>query len=273
MTQYEPGAYWESLLEGEFNESGVGYPGLARSINLAMYRTLHVSVVRALKLTGAPAAPERVLDMGSGTGIWIDFWRRRGAAHITGVDLTRSSIERLRRQWPEHDFLQADLGEVSIELPKDQDVVSAMSVLLHIVDDARFRQAFVNLASALRPNGILILVEPVVVHRWWGPAFGAEANSKARPLADYSRALREAGLDLQLLQPATALLSNVIDARSAMAFRLLQAYWDLVVMRGIGQRERLGAVVAAILGPTDRLATRILRTGPSAKVLVARRMR
>jgi SAM-dependent methyltransferase len=272
MTRYEASAYWEELLEDEFNESGVAYPQLARSINQAMYRTIGRSVARALKTTEASAPPGRVLDVGSGTGVWIDFWRRHGAAQITGVDLTATSVERLRHRWPEHEFLKADIGEADAALPMDHDIVSAMSVLLHIVDDARFRQAFVNLAAALRLNGTLVLVEPVVVHRWWGPPFGEDANSKARPLADYRAALEAAGLELQSIRPATVLLANVVDTRSAATFRLLHGYWDLV-MRGVGPRERLGTMIAAVLGPADLLAARVARTGPSAKVLVARRVR
>lgn len=271
MSQYEPSAYWQELLEDEFDEGGVGYPRLARSVNRAMYRSMERSVARVLELASTPA-PRRVLDVGSGTGIWIEFWRHRGAAGLTGVDLTATSVHHLRSRWPEHEFLQADIGDIDIELPGGYDIVSAMSVLLHIVDDDRFRQACSNLASSLRVGGTLILIDPVVVHRWWGPPFGADANSKARPLADYQAGLQAAGLELQLMRPATVLLANVVDTRTALAFRALRLYWDLL-MRGVGPRERLGAFVAAILEPADRLATSLARTGPSAKVLVARRVR
>jgi SAM-dependent methyltransferase len=270
VTAYEPTAYWERLLSEDFNEAGVGYPRLARSVNLAMYRSIERSVARALDAAKAISAPERVLDIGSGTGIWIDFWSRRGAAQLTGVDLAAASVERLRSLWPAYDFLQADIGDADIGLPGGNDVVSAMSVLLHIVEDARFRQAFANLAAALRPGGMLVLTEPIVVHRWWGPPFGDGANSKARPLADYRDALREVGLELRVLRPATVLLANVVDTRMAITFRMLQLYWDLL-MRGVGPRERLGRTAAAVLGPADLFATRMMRTGPSAKILIASR--
>jgi SAM-dependent methyltransferase len=272
MTTYEPGAYWEELLAGAFNESGVGYPQLGRAMNLAMYRATRRSVSHALAASGLDGPPRRVLDVGSGTGYWIDFWRRHGAERITGVDLTATSVERLRRRWPQHEFLQLDIGEPDLELPGGQDVISAMSVLLHIVDEARFRKALATLARALRPNGTLLLVEPVVVHAWWGPPFGANANSRARPLAEYRSALELAGLELQLLRPATALFANVVDTRSPVTFRLLWTYWDLLT-RAVGRRERLGEAVAKVLEPVDRLAVQAMPTGPSAKVLLARRIR
>ena len=270
MPRYDPNAYWQELLEGEFSEAGVGYPELARSVNRAMYRTAFHAVTSALKAARIASPPRRVLDIGSGTGLWIDYWQRRGASEITGVDLTAASVERLRRRWPAHDFLQADVGEVGAKFPQDRDVVSAMSVLLHIVDDDRFRQAFSNLAAALRPGGALVLVEPAVVHRWWGPPFGEEASSKARPLADYRTALEGAGLELQVVRPATVLLANVIDTRWAATFHILNIYWSRLV-RTVGTNERLGAAAGAVLGGADLLAIHAMRTGPSAKVLVARR--
>jgi len=271
MRPYEPSVYWERLLEDEFNESGVGYPGLAHSVNRAMYRSMTDSVARALKRAGVSVTLGRVLDVGSGTGIWIDFWRRRGVAEITGVDLTATAVEHLRRRWPEYEFLQADVSDDAAGLPRARDIVSAMSVLLHIVDDTRFRRAFSNLAAALRPGGTLVLIEPVIVHRWWGPPFGEEANSRARPLADYRAALQQAGLELEVLQPATVLLANVIDTRSAATFHLMNLYWTALA-RGVGRRERLGAAVATIVSRADLIALRTARTGPSAKVLVARRV-
>jgi hypothetical protein len=43
-----------------------------------------------------------------------------------------------------------------------------MSVLLHIVDDSRWRRALRNVATVLAPGGHLVVIDPVVVHGWWG---------------------------------------------------------------------------------------------------------
>jgi SAM-dependent methyltransferase len=272
MTAYEPTSYWNELLAGDFDESAVGYAGLARSLNLAMYRSTERSVIRALRQAGVQPAGSRVLDIGSGTGWWIEFWRARGAREIAGVDLTATSVERLRARWPMHQFAQVDVGDQAAELPGENDVVSAMSVLLHIVDEERFHRALAHLAASLRLGGALVMIEPVVVHHWWGAPFGPEASSKARALADYREALQAAGLELCVLLPATVLLANVIDTRSRLAFRVLEQYW-VQLRRVVGKREPLGKPLARVLQPLDALAIRLAKTGPSAKVLVARRVR
>jgi glycosyltransferase involved in cell wall biosynthesis len=115
-----------------------------------------------------------------------------------------------------------------------------------------------------------VLVEPIVVHRWWGKPFGPESNSKARPLSAYNRILNRAGFTLVDLRPASCLLANVIDTRRKWTFRALERYWDLL-SRGVGRRERLGRAVGNMLRAVDTVATRFLAHGPSAKILVARR--
>lgn len=267
--EYVAPRYWEQVLEAGYDESAVGYPSLARSFNRARYELELRNVARALAAAGV-GAPARVLDVGSGTGIWIDFWRSRGAREIHGVDLTAVAVERLRERYPEHRFVRADIADEDAPLPAGVDAVSALSVLLHITDEGRFERALRNLAAALAPGGALVLVEPIVVHRWWGPPFGADANSKARALATYQRILGDAGCEIVDLRPVSCLLANVIDTRRPGTFRLMTLYWE-AICRIVGRRERLGTVAGAILGAVDRVATRILPHGPSAKILVARR--
>jgi SAM-dependent methyltransferase len=269
-TGYTPSRYWEEIHEGADDESAVGYPSLARSINRARYDVERRNVARALEAARV-AKPDGVLDVGSGTGIWIDFWRQRGARRIVGVDLSEVAVERLRRRYPAHEFLQRDIGAAGGSLPEAMDVVSAMSVLLHITDEARFERALHAVAGCVRDGGSLVLVEPVVVHRWWGEPFGPEANSKARPLATYVRVLNDAGLTIVHMRPATCLLGNVIDTRRRVTFRVLERYWDLL-SRIVGRRERLGSVIGSALRGVDLVATGVLPNGPSVKVIVARRV-
>jgi SAM-dependent methyltransferase len=269
---YQADRYWTELHDRGFDESTVGYPGIARSLNAGMYRAFLRAAGRTIDAAGLRARDARVLDVGSGTGIWIDFWERRGASEICGADLAQSSVDRLAVRWPHHRFVQVDIGDAAADLPGDNDIVSAMSILLHIVDDARFERAIANLGGALRAGGALITIEPAVVHRWWGPPFGPEANSKARPIRAYREALARAGLELELVRPATVLLANVVDTRSELTFRLLERYWWLLT-QGVGPRERAGTLAAAALEPVDAAATILARTGPSAKVLLARKAR
>jgi SAM-dependent methyltransferase len=269
--RYAPQAYWDDLLGAQLDERGVGYPGLALALNRAMYDAERDQLARLLDERGISVGPSsRVLDIGAGSGIWIDFWERRGAGAITGVDLTQAAVDGLSRRFPRHSFAQVDIGQAGGALAGPFDLISAMSVLLHITDEQRWRSALHTIASLLAPGGHAVLIEPLVVHRWWGPPFGPEANSKARPLEDWRAALAEADLQLVELRPATVLLGNVVDARSRLAFKLWSWYW-LALGLGIGPRERPGRAAAAALSAIDRPLRRRLPGGPTAKLLLLQR--
>jgi 2-polyprenyl-3-methyl-5-hydroxy-6-metoxy-1,4-benzoquinol methylase len=137
MSTYVAPEYWEDTLGDAYDESGVGYPSLARSFNRARYEAELRGVDQALRAAGV-TRPERVLDVGSGTGIWIDFWQRRGAREINGLDLTVTAVARLRGRFPGVAFAQEDIAEPVAALPAGMDAVSVMSVLTHVTDDARF---------------------------------------------------------------------------------------------------------------------------------------
>jgi SAM-dependent methyltransferase len=228
------------------------------------------NVARAIADARLPR-PERVLDVGSGIGVWIDFWQRMGAREITGVDLNHLAVSRLRTRYPDHEILHRDLGDADAVLPHHMDIVSAMSVLLHITDDVRFERALRCVLASVRDGGSVILMEPVVVHQYWGPPVTPESNSRARPLHTYLRVLADMDFKVTVLRPAACLLANVIDTRRKHNYRLLEQYWTLLGLV-VGRRERLGSVVGGLLREIDLRATQVVSPGPAAKIIVARRL-
>lgn len=265
--RYAPERYWEDLLAGDYSEAGVGYANLARGINRAMY----ASLLRAVSLALPPGtSPGRVLDVGSGTGIWIDYWRARGAREIVAMDLTETAVSHLRARFPDVVVEQADVSADALPVDGEFDTISAMSVLLHVTDDARYRRAVANLAERVAAGGTLVLIEPAVVHRWWGAPAGPAASSKARPLAELTSTLEAAGLEVERVRPATVLLANTGDTRTRFGWRAHAFYWTRLSMH-VGRDERRGRRAARLLGPLDRALLRVVPSGPSAKVIVARR--
>lgn len=268
--EYSPQDYWDGLLERQLDESGVAYPGMAVSFNRAMYVALRDSTAALLDDHGLRRAPGRVLDIGSGTGIWIDFWRAAGAADLEGADLTEVSVRHLAAKYPDVPFRRTDIGGEPPAGGDAFDLVSAMSVLLHIVDDERWRRAFANVQRLLRPGGHAVLIEPVVAHAWHGPPFGPDANSKARPLAAYRAAIADAGMELVEVRPATVLLANPIDARRPGTFALMQRAWSAVGL-AVGRSEWRGRLVGSVLGALDAPLRRAMPYGPTAKLLLLRK--
>lgn len=265
---YDPNNYWRDRLTADYNEAGVGQVGVAASFNRVRYRAEQRVAARMLR----GAAPiGSVLDIGPGTGVWIEFWRRRGVPRIVGMDLTAVAVRRLTEAFPYARFLQGDIADVDAEQLGRFDAISVMSVLLHITDEQRFRTAVANLAALLAPHGALLIVDPIVVHNWWGPAYTDEWSSRPRPLDEYRAAFAEHGLEIADLQPVTVLLCNPIDTRRPGTFRLLQMYWEGVIRRHIGRRERVGALAGSALGIVDQGLLAMHPAGPSMKCMLVRR--
>ena len=272
MSRYEPRTYWEELLAREYNLRGVAYPELPESFNARFYRVSEAAARRALRRAGFVAGmpPRRVLDVGAGTGAWIDFWSRLGVREIVGVDLTETAVARLSAQYPEHSFVRADVSDAALPVDPPFDAVSAMSVLLHIPDEGAFEGAVNNLASVLRPGGVVLVMDPIVVHRWWGTPFTDASNSRVRSLDEWRRVFDAAELDIVALEPVTWLFANPIDTRHRTTFRLLSAYWR-ATSRLVSGRERTGTVVSSAAAALDAALVRLGKTGPSTKCLVGRR--
>ena len=267
---YEPHQYWESLLSGSFDSSGVAYAYLAVSFNDALYRAERDVVRRALDRHPSPVGPPTsALDIGCGTGIWIAFWRALGVSEITGVDLTEAAIARLQNAGVPARLVQADIGDAKLDLGRKFDVVSAMSVLLHIVDTNRLACAVENLARHLAPGGRLVLIEPVITQGWWGGELGPEANSRVRTRDFWTAELDRHGLELLEIRPVTFLLANPIDAQSKRIYQGWLRYWNFI-LRFIDRRERVGAAAGRLLEWIDRPLRRSSHAGPSAKLLIVR---
>ena len=155
--------YWETRLGEHFTLDGVGYLGLGKSFNAWMYRVRRVIVMRRLRSLLKELATRDVLDVGSGTGFYIDLWRRLGVRSVTGSDITEKAVEELSARYPSNRFMRLDIGAEENPLAEGGfDVATAFDVLFHIVDDEHYRRAFRNIAHALKPGGLLVFTDNFV---------------------------------------------------------------------------------------------------------------
>lgn len=265
--------YWERRLRDHFSLEGVGYLRLGRRFNEWMYRIrgeVFDAVVAELAgrpggLTGGRAGdPPRVLDVGSGTGFYVDRWLRRGA-QTTGVDLTEVAVERLRLRFPAARFLQADIG-APLAGPLEAeagsfDVVSAFDVLFHIVDDGQYARALENIATLLRPGGWFLWSDNFV-HR---PTVRV-AHQVSRSLGEAEAALAAAGLEVVERRPMFVLMNYPADTGS----RLAGMAWTALMAPALVS-DRLGGLLGAALYPLERRLVGRRRESPSTEVMICRR--
>ncbi|HEX2078200.1 MAG TPA: class I SAM-dependent methyltransferase [Longimicrobium sp.] len=203
------------------------------------YNATENSIIRALLSLSPPPPPgmlaawnllrrrrgARLLDVGSGTGHWIDFMRQ--LFHVTeavGVEITEQMCAFLREKYGPGGgvtVLQADVaadGFGAEAVGGAVDYVTAVGVMFHVVDDARWRRAVANLAAALRPGGLMIVGDDFGVEtrdvqfhatdefaswREFDAAKAAEGaarvNKRVRSLADWQAAAGACGLQMVAL--------------------------------------------------------------------------
>jgi SAM-dependent methyltransferase len=264
MSDFNPQSYWSERLDRSFSIGGVGWLGLGESFNRWAYRVRRRIFLRTARGVIADMPTARVLDVGTGTGFYVERWHELGAREVFGADLTDVAVERLRARYPGDSFVQLDVaGDVSA-LPAGQfDAVSIMDVLYHVVDDDGYARSIANLNTLLRPDGVLILSENLLHGAWQ-----RTEHQVSRDVDWILGLLNRNGFDVVKRRPVFVLMNTPIDSNS----RLLGFTWSKL-MSLVKLRPRLGSVLGAVLYPLELALTALMREGPSTEIVAARKSR
>ena len=121
-------SYWEERLAAGERLSGVGWLGLGEPFNRWMYRVRRRVFLRRIGPLVRGQAPA-VLDVGTGSGFYVERWQELGAGSITGADLTHAAVGSLGERFPAHRFVRLDIGAPDGVLPGEAfGAVSAMDM-------------------------------------------------------------------------------------------------------------------------------------------------
>jgi 2-polyprenyl-3-methyl-5-hydroxy-6-metoxy-1,4-benzoquinol methylase len=254
-------AYWERRLAGGPNLGTVGYEGLSLAFNRWMYRIRGVVFDRAVAGLGIDIAHARVLDIGSGSGFYVERWLKAGASKVVGLDLTEVAVSTLRLKFPECEFLRLDVtGSTGQLVANSFSAVSAMDVLYHVTDDALYRKAIENISNLLRPGGVLLFSENCLRSGTVRAKYQV-----SRSFAEISDHLSQANMRIIHRAPIFILMNNPIDS-SSISLRLI---WRVV--RRFARREGSGYAIGLGLYPLERFLLHIVREGPSTELVICRK--
>ena len=261
--------YWEDRLREHYSLAGVGYLRLGRRYNEWMYRVRGQVFDRVIAGLGVGdwGLGKKVLDVGAGTGFYVDRWLRLGAT-VTGLDLTEVAVRELSRCFPAANFVQADIGAPlggrplgeRLLPPGSFDAVSAFDVLFHIVDDAAYARAFQNIAALLRPGGWFLWSDNFLRH-----PTERVAHQVSRSLAESTHAVEAAGFEIIDRVPMFVLMNYPADTTS----RLARWGWTAMVAPAT-MAEPIGWAVGALLYPLERALVRAMKESPSTELMVCR---
>ena len=102
---------------------------------------------------------DNILDVGSGAGHWIDFYRRIGGKNLIGLDVSEKVISALREKYAGQEvrLLNGVVADLQKKELGELDIVNAIGVMFHIVDDVEWRSSLTIFHSSLKQGGVLIV--------------------------------------------------------------------------------------------------------------------
>lgn len=270
--KYENDSYWNKRLEKDFSLAGVGHAGVGLSFNRWAYKVRRAVLIRTLRDAGITVQNAKILELGFGTGFYLDLWRALGAAQVTGFDITDIAVKAARERFPsEWKFDKADIAkDLNFGAATGTfDLATAFDVLFHLVDDIGWNGALDNIAAALKPGG-----HTVIFDKCQGVE-NAVGHVRRRTLETYTTALKSRGFDVLSVKPLFVTMNSPTDL-SGIAKLAFKTSWSLTKLpykigKKVGLGEALGGAMGASMYLPELLWTRLFPRGPSTKILVAKK--
>jgi SAM-dependent methyltransferase len=254
--------YWEGRLAEHPGLAGVGSLSFGRGYVTWLYRVRRRIFRRLTEALPIDVRSASVLDVGSGTGFYLERWLEAGVSDVVGSDITSVAVERIRAKLPQLTIEQLDMGAaMRTPVPRRFDIVSMFDVLFHIVDDTAYRNAFANAALLVRPGGYFVFSEQPVPAAQRAELSGA--HQRFRSMEDIESLL--GAFDIVRVTPMFVVMEFPIAASP-----VVRRAWRYGIT-GPSKIPGIGWLVGALLAPLELVLTRIARSTPTTQIFVCRR--
>ncbi len=102
--------YWAHRLENDFSLSSIGYKGLGIKYNIWLYRKRAKVLNNVIKDYLNISENTRIIELGVGSGFYINLWQKKGVKKFIGVDITEQSVKTLSKIYPHYNFQKYDIS-------------------------------------------------------------------------------------------------------------------------------------------------------------------
>lgn len=265
MEKFDPKEYWEKRLKQDYSLQGVGFINLGKSYNNWLYKVRKIVFHKLIKSLKIDTKQCSVLDIGSGTGFYIDRWAETGAKSISGADITEVAVQNLSTKYPEHRFFNLDISDANSlqTLPiTNFDIISSFDVLFHIVDDDKFDQAISNINRILKKDGLFIFSDNFI-HQ---PTVRG-VHQVSRSMDDIIKALQANNLQVIKTVPMFILMNYPIDSTNGF----FQFIWKGIA-KVAALHDTLGFSIGALLFPIELLLLAFMKESPTTEIMICKKI-
>lgn len=261
QNDFNPRSYWENRLADKFDLTGVGFRRKSVAYNKWVYRVRTELLDNLFRENGWAIEGKSALDVGCGTGYFIEHWLSRGAANVTGMDIAQISIERLRERYPSVSFHLADLSDPGFRLESQFDYVSIFDVLFHIIDNNRFVNVAGNLAKVCRP-GARVFITDVFGRK----SFAGARHCHNRSLSYYVDVFSRYGFKLRSMTPLFYTLLPPSGISNPVLRWIGILAWE--AMTFVTRWNFFGNIIGATLYGIDSRLRKLFNHGPGGYLAV-----
>lgn len=263
----DTGRYWDDRLRKNWGVQGTGFIGLSKAWNNWLTKIKRKVFFRALThLRGdLDLHKARVLDIGPGTGVFVDLWKEVGVYSLIGVDISSFAVEQLSKKYSDCKFIVADISDFSTvdQLAPDGpfNIISAFEILFHIIDDERYERAFQSVKHLLKPGGYFIFSDNLL--------HGTRRDSNtqvSRSIEMIQRIMKTNGFETIWRGPAYVLMNTPVDSRNPLHW----LFWNTIRLTLKHLGNFAGNILGALLYPLEIQLTGSVHEGPSTEVVVCR---
>jgi cyclopropane fatty-acyl-phospholipid synthase-like methyltransferase len=124
------------------------------------YTSVELQILRHLYNRNLNVKGAVVLDIGAGAGHWIDFYKSLHSVRTIGVDVSLSAVNHLRRKYAncsDVNIYHGKASDVLDELDICFNIVNAIGVMFHIVDDAEWFNTIRKISGLIQRGGAFIV--------------------------------------------------------------------------------------------------------------------
>lgn len=153
--------WWEGFYSTGVSDRQTISPYHSKSATRYHYVSIEKLILKHFRNNGLKDLNQKkVLDIGSGAGHWLDFYKSLGASDITGMDISQSSYNHLREKYLESADVTVHHGKahnIIKELNTNFDIVNAIGVMFHILDDEEWSDTIKSAGKILKRGGSFVI--------------------------------------------------------------------------------------------------------------------